>query len=395
MKLAQLNAALLDLLSQGCDIQTIIDEGAKRIGEPLLVADTRFRILYMSATVDPQIERWQMAKESRYIADDILASMDKSNATQTLNNSPVPVQTILPNGYQAARCALRYRNTYRGFVGMYDYQHPFTQEDIDGLQSVCKAVNALLPWDSDLNAVDEDAYESLLFQLLRCSTENQAATVAEKHPSVTFGSQNQLAVICLSPGAKAPLRRVKELLRQYLYRHTSVILEDHLVLLMDSRKQDRQALENLELLAREHQFRVGLSFPFSRISWTPWAYRQGVFCLGSREVQPLLSFDTYLMDYVAQVCTKDCPASFYMHPIVTKIQEYDKVYHVNYLETLRAYIDSAGSLKATAAKLGVHYNTVKYRMSVIENVAGEPIRENGRLLAALYFSLLTHDCAEN
>lgn len=50
--------------------------------------------------------------------------------------------------------------------------------------------------------------------------------------------------------------------------------------------------------------------------------------------------------------------------------------------------------EATAAALGVHYNTMKYRMSVIESITGTDIREPGELLPLLSFSLLLDEVAE-
>ena len=239
-----------------------------------------------------------------------------------------------------------------------------------------------------LSAIDEDAYEDLLFQLLRCSDKKQAALVAQKHPSITFRRQKQLAIVRLTAGAKAPLRRIKDLLRQYLYRHISIVMEDQLVIMLDPGQLNKQTMENLEILARNQQFQIGFSFPFEQISFVPSAYRQANLCLDMENQHALVCFEHCLLPYIAKICSKEQDSSFYIHPIITKIKEYDQTYHVEYLETLRAYIDSAGSMKATATALGVHYNTIKYRMSVIEEIAGESIRENGPLLASLYFSLL-------
>lgn len=395
MKLAQANAALLELLSQGADIQTIIDQGAAMVGEPLLVADTRFRILYMSATIDPQIQEWQQAKKSRYISDDVLANMEETDTARQINDSSAPVRAELPNGYHAARCALRYRGGYRGFVGMYDYQRPFTENDMAILESVCRAVNALLPSDSDLNSVDEDAYESLLYQLLRCTTEEQAAQVYQKHPVVNFGKQKHLLAFRTDRKTKKPLARLKKLFHQTLYHHVSVVLDDRLIMLLESERMGvslyQQTLQDIERLAEMYHLRVGVSFPFTDPAFFPSACRQAEICLQQKQGMPQTGvsyFEEHLVDSIAELCVKEHPAAFFIHPIVQRIKEYDATYHVNYLDTLREYIRCAGSLKVTAANLGVHYNTMKYRISAIENIAGESLHQQGELLAALYFSLL-------
>lgn len=237
----------------------------------------------------------------------------------------------------------------------------------------------------------------MLYRLLRCQTENQAVEVARRFPAVTFGGQKLLTALRLKDGAAVPLRRIKERLHQCIYHHTSVILDDQLVLLLDPGHLGGEAMRTLSSLAEEWRFQAAMSIPFQDMSFIPCAYRQVEICLGMgyAERSPcIIRFEDRMMAYAAQACLKEQPLAFYIHPIVTRIREYDRVYHVNYLETLRAYIYAAGNLKATACNLDVHYNTVKYRMSVIEDIAGQPIREHGALLAVLYFSLLMEDIGE-
>jgi DNA-binding PucR family transcriptional regulator len=50
--------------------------------------------------------------------------------------------------------------------------------------------------------------------------------------------------------------------------------------------------------------------------------------------------------------------------------EYDREYHSNLLETLRAYFDNNCSVKETAEQLYVHRNTVNYKLGRIEEVTG-------------------------
>lgn len=50
--------------------------------------------------------------------------------------------------------------------------------------------------------------------------------------------------------------------------------------------------------------------------------------------------------------------------------EYDREYHSNLLETLRAYLDNNCSVKETAEQLYVHRNTVNYKLGRIEEVTG-------------------------
>ncbi|GAA3242083.1 hypothetical protein GCM10017691_45860 [Pseudonocardia petroleophila] len=52
------------------------------------------------------------------------------------------------------------------------------------------------------------------------------------------------------------------------------------------------------------------------------------------------------------------------------------------VETLRSYLDCGAQVRATAAALGVHENTVRYRLGRIEHVTGMDVRRFDTLLAA-------------
>ncbi len=401
MKPDQVNALLLDLLSEGADIQTIIDQSALMIGQPLVIVDTRFHILHMSTTVDPPIQLWQEAKATRYISDNILTGLQVNCKPQQLFLSDIPIQDELPNGYHAARYALHYQDSYRGFVGMYDYLRPFTDNDMLLLQSVGKAVNAMLPRNADLNAVDENAYESLIYQLLRCPTMEQAAKIYRKHPQLTLS--NQLILLSLFPDKKAnyTLPQLKELLHQTLHRHISVIMNDHLFLLLEADRMSpdmyKNTLDSIEALAKKDNIPVGVSVPFSSPAYFPNALRQTEICierLKNNKGRGISLFEDNLLYCIAQLCLSQHSATFFLHPILRRIKEYDATYHVSYLDTLKVFIANSGNLKATASALGVHYNTIKYRMAVIENITGISLHDQGELLAALHISLLIDDLRE-
>jgi DNA-binding PucR family transcriptional regulator len=50
--------------------------------------------------------------------------------------------------------------------------------------------------------------------------------------------------------------------------------------------------------------------------------------------------------------------------------------------TLRAYLDEGRSFVATARRLGIHQNTVKYRVRQCEDALGRPVGERPLRLAA-------------
>jgi DNA-binding PucR family transcriptional regulator len=68
---------------------------------------------------------------------------------------------------------------------------------------------------------------------------------------------------------------------------------------------------------------------------------------------------------------------------ITALQEHDRVHRTAYLPTLRAYLDAFGDVDAAARALGVHVNTVRYRLRRLRSVAPIAIDDPTERLAIM------------
>jgi PucR C-terminal helix-turn-helix domain len=73
-----------------------------------------------------------------------------------------------------------------------------------------------------------------------------------------------------------------------------------------------------------------------------------------------------------------------------RLLEYDRTHGGELLHTVRAYFTAVGDLRATSSALGLHYNTVRYRLRKAADVAGFDLADpDQRLLTELQVRLLT------
>ena len=73
-----------------------------------------------------------------------------------------------------------------------------------------------------------------------------------------------------------------------------------------------------------------------------------------------------------------------------RLLEHDRAHGGELLSTLRAYFAAVGDVKVAAAGLGLHYNTVRYRLRKAAEVAGLDLNDpDQRLLAELQVRLLS------
>jgi DNA-binding PucR family transcriptional regulator len=72
-----------------------------------------------------------------------------------------------------------------------------------------------------------------------------------------------------------------------------------------------------------------------------------------------------------------------------RLLEHDREHGGDLLATLRAYFAAVGDVRLAATHLGLHYNTVRYRLRKAQEVAGLNLDDpDERLLAELQVRLL-------
>ncbi|MGH2969044.1 MAG: PucR family transcriptional regulator, partial [Solirubrobacteraceae bacterium] len=79
---------------------------------------------------------------------------------------------------------------------------------------------------------------------------------------------------------------------------------------------------------------------------------------------------------------------------VQALLEHDREHGTGYADTLRAYLDHWGDVAATARALGLHPNTLRYRVRRLVELSGLDLDDpEERLVAELQVRLLVGDSA--
>lgn len=401
MRNEEVSAQMLELLAKNTGMQEIVNQATNILGNPLVVVDTRFRILYASTNMELDIELWNQTMEEQYIQEEIIQDMVESEVIVKLKHTDRPVQLLLPTGYEGIRMPLFYRDRYCGFVGMYNYKKPITETSQDQLIIVSKALSALLYMDSSLISYEDNNYDSFLYQLLECDGTEKAELVCRKHRSLSFGGRKLL--VCVSSKGdelerqNIPAGRIKDVLKQYLYHHYSTIHKDRLILLfvldqMSESLVDHTMSAILEYCVRYH-LTIGISFEFRQTEFIPYAYEQAIFAgeqCRIEEGKHLCSFESCLVNSILDRCLVKYPASYYEHSAFKQILEYDREFHTDYEKTLEVYLRHFCNLKEAADEMNVHYNTMKYRIQTIEKIIGRDLKNDSMLKIQLLFSALLY-----
>lgn len=399
MNKEEISLTMLDLLANHATIQDIINKGTEFIGNPLLLADSRFRILFVSKDVELNINLWKESLIEGYISDEVLESMEKNKIIAQLKLVSSPIKTLLPNGYYALRMPLFYNGKYCGFLGTYSYLKDINKEDEQILVILSKTISSLLHTNNDFISYDENAYESYLHQLLQASTKSKAELVCRKNNPMAFGRKK--VIICIEKKGNQidrrniAIDRLKDILRQNVFHHYCIAIDDCIILLLEKDKLTKteynHTIKKIEYICKQYNLIAGISYEFEKDIFVYNAYQQASSCLDmNKENQYVYNFEDLAVSNLVNHCLKQYSKEFYCHPIIQIVKDYDNEYDTKYFETLRCYLNNLGNMKETSEQLNVHYNTMKYRILMIEKIIDRDLRNDSKLMILLYLSMMIY-----
>lgn len=151
------------------------------------------------------------------------------------------------------------------------------------------------------------------------------------------------------------------------------------------------AVERLSGLIPDDLFAWGVSYDFVGIERVPEFYRQALTAMEAAEEMGLPHATMY---QAAPTCIsselREIPGlQGYIHPDLRRLEEVDRKGDSQYVHTLFQYLLCGGNYTDTASRLGLHRNSLIYRMSRIQEIISSDLGdiENRQLLLYSYFLL--------
>ena len=137
---------------------------------------------------------------------------------------------------------------------------------------------------------------------------------------------------------------------------------------------------------------VGCSFPFRGLEDFLPFYKQAGIALGYAQEQTenfsIISAEQIMLKQIENT-TRDTDLQYWIHPDILHLSEMDRKYPTDNLYTLFIFLLCAGNLTDAAIIMGLHRNTVKYRISKIREIISNDIDSpSSRLI--LLSSMLLH-----
>lgn len=101
----------------------------------------------------------------------------------------------------------------------------------------------------------------------------------------------------------------------------------------------------------------------------------------------VFEYDGYLLESMLSIALKHMDSENFMAPEIKRLKEFDQENNADYLETLKAYLQSMGNIGNSARILHIHRNAMLYRINKIEELLSMELSQPSafmRLLLSLY-----------
>lgn len=130
--------------------------------------------------------------------------------------------------------------------------------------------------------------------------------------------------------------------------------------------------EQMTEIARYFQLFVGVSRDFSGLRYARAYYLQAEFAMrqAMKTRRDMMRYDECMLEDMIAHCRKERNLTTYCRPEILELMAYDAQNETDYAGTFRCYCENLCNMAQTARTSFLHYNTIKYRLKMVETITG-------------------------
>lgn len=392
-KCEDFRSGIIKLFSERMSIDSVLAYATEKLCNPLVIFDSSYSVVSCSNLPNLDIPDWQSVVGNSYANVDVLSSQSKDGLLRLFHEYSVPTTAKMPNGYYETVTQLFGGSENPALLVLYSYLNDFTECDYD-----CVLFLANMIESSYLRSAEDLSFKSpsdVIFDFLINGDGTLPQQFIDK-ADVKFPPKMRLMLIkpydrFHTVPYKFILKSVGKLFaKAFCYENSKYVF----LLCRDSalnEKSNPAPFEGLHAFLSEHRLAAGISNAFCDIC---------AFCTAMREAEAALElgimlntsenvfcYVDYIVNDILNVLNEHANIFEFCHPALKQLIEYDSQYSTFYAKTLEAYLSFSGDMNKCAEKFSLHYNSIKYRINIIQNICDIDLHD-AATFTSLYISYL-------
>ncbi len=391
-KMAAMFNALISGPLTGEELQSLVDQAAVLLGNPLFLIGTDHRFLAASPMLESDDEsiysaRTKMDLAAGIVGDDGVMLMERNGISHRAADSTEPF--IYYNAYlerTGVIASVRVGTIEAATIAMIEVHRPFSADDLDCFGELSKVIAREMQKNEYFlqNADRKAGY--FLGQLLD-DPQPTPAMVIRQLSRLHFSPKARFFVVVFQfPSDPAPGVRydiLENQLRGILYNTMQVTYQRRFVILF-TRGEDEglgdYVLSILRTQAEANHLAVGISNAFRSLAEARRYYQQALEAIrfGLRipkenAHRPLYFYQDYSFIAMLELCRQQTDLMNFCSPTLLRLLEHDRQNDADLMNTLFEYLENSENMQNTAAALYIHKNTLAYRMNRIREIMGSDL----------------------
>ncbi len=360
----------------GYSLDHVMQTLYKFFGNPCALYDTGYEAItaYGDGDMDDQI--WSETVRDGFLSDKTVSSFiaDKLLTPQ----HQLLVQASDPTIYKAdehivRRLAITITSEGKNFIGwlvIFEFNHSFTETDFELSRWAAKVLAPHIESYLNKKSFSFGKKHTLMLDILN---ETRSKAVIENRLRLMGWHTEDICRLLVIKASRGDIS-------EPIQAKAVALAKDHMddiiwfnyngsfaMILngMDQETQDNVFVE-LEQLLRPAGLSAGVSASIRNITDLRQYYAQADACIRIGRSQnnraSLHLFETHSIEILILMASEHFDVTEFCHPFIYTVHNYDQEFGTEYLDSLRKYALHNGNLKAAAQDLGIHRNTLSYRI---------------------------------
>lgn len=384
---------IVRMITQDAPLQDIVCEIARMYGNPSSILDEAFNILARSEGFYDYMPEFSDDKALGYVNLDVQQELSQSTITRPLGirDRPARYQVKLANGgFINNYFTLIYVNTIViGSFSVFVRNAELTRDELSTMPTIARLLSLVMREDSTGKLSKSSNITKLLRSLANPTSLVHLSTEDARQRFAVFGYELQrykYVVYFDMADAEVSWRISQQMASQFQKDsgERSVFYLDDLDIVMlnssdyvqDPQSMKDQAVANWERTAGgDITIRAGFSDVFQDVREFGRAIKQAKSAIAiGRRMDPdstVYVYDHYRTFDLFTHLEQGAKLSDFYYPPLLKVVQHDADTGSDLVRTLYAYIGDPEHAHAVSEKLGIHRNTLYYRLNRIEEIMGD------------------------
>ncbi|WP_066050993.1 PucR family transcriptional regulator [Robertmurraya korlensis] len=408
------SSKLFKFLSEGRDLQQLVDTASEMIGNPIFIRDENFKILAFTQNVSLDDYIWNKIVSKGYQTYNDLQFLLKNGFLSSVHNVKVPVYfkhvynrtekkenetqqieimksglkqnmsyIVKPVFFQISKVDIPriWSNIYInhkniGHVVVLEAFKPFSERDIALIGRFSDIVSLHLQKHRYYENLSGNKKELLIVDILDETIIDQE-TVDDRLGVIDWKIPNTMRIITVTTKqgevSDITFKHFKGFFDNVFDTEACVLYEGKIVVLLNHNKNFNEIqISKLNEILQDTDMLIGMGRSFNDLLNIKKYYKQGLKSIeaGKRvnKEKKLFLYDDYILQHIFHLCSGQEELRELCHPSLFKLIEYDRKRKTDYVKSLYSYIMNIKSQTELAAAMNVHRNTLYYRIGKIEEI---------------------------